>query len=168
MDIKKLKKLIPATLEKYKYAALVLAAGLVLMLLPSVQGSREVTIKPETEVHVSVSVQDQLQEILSYIDGAGAVKVLLTESTGAETVYQCDEEITSSDSAKTKRLEVVTVTDADRNESGLVRQVNPSKYLGAIILCQGADDPTLKLKISHAVSKVTGLGADKIAVLKMK
>jgi stage III sporulation protein AG len=36
------------------------------------------------------------------------------------------------------------------------------------VVCQGADDPVVKLLIVDAVSKVTGLGADKISVMKMK
>ena len=41
-------------------------------------------------------------------------------------------------------------------------------YQGAIILCQGADSPSVRLAITQAVSKVTGLPTDRIAVLKMK
>ena len=93
---------------------------------------------------------------------------MLTEDTGEEILYQFDEDRTSSESSTSVRTEVVTVTDSQRNESGLVRQVNPAKYLGVIVLCQGADDPALKLAITNAVSKITGLGADRIAVLKMK
>jgi len=40
--------------------------------------------------------------------------------------------------------------------------------MGAVIVCQGADDPQVRLSIVDAVSKVTGLGSDKISVLKMK
>ena len=59
-------------------------------------------------------------------------------------------------------------TDSDRNETGLVHQINPPVYLGAVVLAQGADNPVVKLSIVEAVSKVTGLGADKISVLKMQ
>jgi stage III sporulation protein AG len=40
--------------------------------------------------------------------------------------------------------------------------------MGAIVVCQGGDQPTVRLAILDAVSKVTGLGADKISILKMK
>ena len=53
-------------------------------------------------------------------------------------------------------------------ESGLVQRVDPPKYLGAVIVCQGADKAAVKLAIVEAVSKATGLGADQISVLKMK
>jgi stage III sporulation protein AG len=42
------------------------------------------------------------------------------------------------------------------------------QYLGAIVVCQGADRSDVRLAIVEAVSALTGLGADKISVLKMK
>jgi stage III sporulation protein AG len=40
--------------------------------------------------------------------------------------------------------------------------------MGAVVIAQGADDPSIKLAIVDAVTKATGLGANKISVLKMK
>ena len=57
---------------------------------------------------------------------------------------------------------------SSRTESGLVRQTLGPVYRGAVILCQGADDPTVKLAVVEAVRCVTGLGADQISVQKMK
>ena len=168
MDIKKLQKSTAMILQKYKYVVLVLAVGLILMLLPSSGGHQETVIQTDVDLITEVTIQEQLEEILSCIQGAGKVKVMLTETMGEETVYQCDQDQSISDTTSTVRSETGTVTDAQRNESGLICQVNPPKYLGAIILCQGADDPALKLAIAHAVSKITGLGTDKIAILKMK
>ena len=122
----------------------------------------------QTPLQPSVTVQEELEEVLSYIQGAGAVKVMLTVASGEQTVYQKNEDSTISDTSTSIQTEVVTVTDAERNEVGLIQQINPPRYLGAIILCQGADDPAVKLAISNAVSKITGLGTDRIAVLKMK
>ena len=113
-------------------------------------------------------IQMELETILGCIWGAGNVKVMLKEATGAETVYQSNEDHTDSENSTTTRTDVITITDSNRGEYGLIRQVNPPKYMGAIILCQGADDPTVRLAVVDAVSKITGLGSDKIAVLKMK
>lgn len=167
MDISKLQSKLRNIIKKYKYAILVFMIGIVLMLLPS-HGSGETVAEQETVPLQERSIHQELEEILSCIQGAGEVKVLLTELSGEETVFQENNDTSASDTSSSQKTEVVTVTDSDRNETGLVRQINPPKYLGAIILCQGADDPVLKLEISQAVSKITGLGTDKIAVLKMK
>lgn len=41
-------------------------------------------------------------------------------------------------------------------------------FTGAIILCQGADAAEVRLHIVEAVSAFTGLGSNRILVLKMK
>lgn len=168
MDIKKVKRSMGTILQKYKYAVLIFAVGIIFMLLPSQGNHKEELQKTETQVKTSVSIQEELEEVLSCMQGAGRVKVMLTMASGEQTIYQKNEDTTVSESASSIKTEVVTVTDANRNESGLIQQINPPRYLGAIILCQGADDPTLRLAISNAVSKITGLGTDRIAVLKMK
>ena len=39
---------------------------------------------------------------------------------------------------------------------------------GAVIVCQGAEDPDVRLNVTNAVAAYTGLGSDKIRVIKMK
>lgn len=40
--------------------------------------------------------------------------------------------------------------------------------VGAVVVCQGADLAQVRLNVTNAVSSYTGLGCDKITVLKMK
>lgn len=167
MDVKKVRLRMGRLLEKYKYAAAVLLVGLVLMLLPT-GTQKESASGQETPLAAEKTVQQELEELLMQVQGAGKVRVLLREATGAETLYQLDEDRVVSDSTTTEKKQSVTVTDENRTESGLIRQVNPPTYSGAIVLCQGADDPAVKLAIADAVSKITGLGMNKIAVLKME
>ena len=167
MDLKKIKSNAASLLKKNKYMLLVLAIGMVLLLIPG-KSSKEaqmqspVTIQQEQKQEIDVT----LAKILSKIDGAGEVQVFLTMSQGEETIYQTDTK--TSESQTNVQIDTVLVTDADRAQTGLVRQINPPVYQGAIVLCQGADSSTVRLAIVDAVSKVTGLGADRISVLKMK
>lgn len=154
-------------LNKYKYVALVLIIGIVFMIIPSQNDHKGEEITTKT-VEEKIMDEAKLEQILSYIDGAGNVKVLITEKYGEETIYQINEDVSVSENNSSNRTETVLLSDSDRNEIGLVRQTNPAVYQGAIVLCQGADDPVVRLRIYEAVSKVTGLGADKIAVIKMK
>jgi stage III sporulation protein AG len=105
-----------------------------------------------------------MEQILSRIQGAGTVKVLLSESRGKKVVYQTDQ----SGSGDNLRIETVIITDADRRQEGLRQTVLAPSYQGAIVVCQGADRAEVRLAIVEAVSDLTGLGADKISVLKMK
>ena len=152
---------------KYKYVLLVLGLGILLMTLPerNLQPPQQET--PATQPD-AMNREEKLEAILSQISGVGKVQVLLTEASAAETVYQTDEDrSTTSDSASLK-LKTVTVTDSSREEKGLVRTITPPVYLGAIIVCQGGDSPSVRLSIVEAVSNVTGISSDRITVLKMK
>ena len=42
-----------------------------------------------------------------------------------------------------------------------------SKY-GCVVVCEGADSPAVRLEVTNAVAAYTGLGSDKISVIKMK
>ena len=154
-------------IEKYKYVALVLAVGIVLMLIPTGSETAKEAALPATEDRI-LSVEEKLTQILRQVKGAGEVQVLLTVASGEETIYQTNEDILQDEASFSSRADTVTITDSQRNEQGLIRQQNPPQYMGAIIVCQGGDQPTVRLAILDAVSKVTGLGADKISILKMK
>ena len=153
-------------LRKYRYVLLILLVGIVLMCLPGGEEPEQERVSPEQTDGMSAAPdpEERLRQILSQIEGAGKVEVLLTPLAGEETVYQTDEDL----SANGDRMETVIITDAQRSQQGLVKQVNPPVYLGAVVVCQGADRATVRLAIVEAVANATGLGADKISVLKMK
>lgn len=169
MELKKWIGSIKLWIRKYKYAAVVLFVGLLLMMIPA----REKTHIQKTEseaknAQIKTDLASELSEILSSIDGAGNVKVMLTESEGERTLYQTDTTYTQSEANTTSKTQTILISDSSRNQSGLIHQKNPPIYRGAVVLAQGADEPTVRLAIVDAVGKATGLGADKISVLKMK
>ena len=47
----------------------------------------------------------------------------------------------------------------------VTRETYP-QFRGALVVCQGADDPQVKLSVIEAVSALTGLGSDKISVIR--
>lgn len=168
MEIKALQSKVQSLFQKYKYAFIIFLVGILFMIVPGKLLGSEDRGEVREVVEQGSSVQQELEEILSYIKGAGTVRVMLKELSGEETIYEVNEDISLSDSSSDTKIDVITITDQNRNEHGLIKQVNPPKYQGAVILCQGGDNPSVKLAITDAVSKITGLGADKIAVLKMK
>lgn len=166
MDWNGISKRIASGFEKYKYVICVIILGLLLMMIPQKEtGSNN----PQQAVNATaeVSVTEELSGILSQIRGVGRVRVMLTEQSARETVYQIDEEETNDTDRRSVRRETVLVS-GNNGESGLVKTVNPPIYLGAIVVCQGADDPTVRLNVAKAVSAVTGISTDRITVLRMK
>lgn len=141
--------------SKYRWAVLILLLGVVLMLIPSSKKTEDQATTTETAPESS-DMAEELETILAQIKGVGKVQVLLSLEAGQTTVYRIDGDGT------------VIVTDADRAQNGLVERVESPKYRGAVIVCQGADSPNVRLSIVEAVASVTGLGTDRITVLKMK
>lgn len=153
-------------IAKYKFVLVILLVGIGLMLLPSFHSEKTPAIE-QVDKSTEVPLEDTLSQLLSKMRGAGKVEVMLNIGQGAKTIYQMDDDLSENESGYTDRTQTVTLTDGQRNEFGLVQQVNPPVYLGAVVLCQGADNPVVKLSIVEAVSKITGLNANQICVLKM-
>lgn len=148
-------------IKKYKYLLLMLVVGILIMNIPFTS-SKDTSEEILTQVDIpeNVSFSEELARILSAVDGAGKVQVLLSESSSGEAVYQENKKDTSSDT--------VIISDAKRNEAGLLRYENAPLYRGAIVVCEGGDNPSVQFRIVEAVANATGLGADKISVMKMK
>ena len=169
MDYKELKCRISGLAVKYKYVWIVLLAGMILMMIPGKSSQKDAAAIPEQELpQQEYTLESQLEEILSCIEDAGKVKVMLSVSRSEKTIYQTDSTYSQSDDHADSRTQTILITDNQRNETGLVHQKYSPVYQGAIVLAEGADMSSVKLAIVKAVSDITGLGADKISVLKMK
>ncbi len=148
-------------MRKYRFVVLILLIGIGLMLIPFGTGADK-EASPQATAPAQPDISADLSRILSRIDGAGEVSVLLSLHTGTTTVYQTD-----GDNSAT-RQDTVIITDKDRSQTGLIQHIVYPEYRGAIIVCQGADNMQVRLNIIEAVARITGLGMDKISVLKMK
>ena len=169
MEIKKITGKLNELINKYKYAIIVLVIGLALLLMPGKQATQQKTeMTAPTATGQKNLTEDSLVQILQSVEGAGKVRVLLSIGAGEETVYQTDMEVSSAGDSNDQSIKTVIITDSQRSESGLIRQVNPVVYKGAIVVCQGADSPAVRLAVTQAVAKITGLGTDSICVLKMQ
>lgn len=164
MDIKATGQSVLRFVQKYKYVCAIIFIGLVLMLLPVKNEANEKHIATSSEDGEAISVEDKLSDLLSLVRGAGEVHVLLTTLSGEEIVYKTDDR----GNGESINTNTVIITDSNRNQSGLIQQKNSPVYRGAIVVCEGADNPEVRLSITDAVRNATGLRSDQISVLKMK
>ena len=168
MDLAGIKNTAVEYIKKYRYVVIVILAGVFLMLLPGGEVPEQIQTVDQTPAAKEEDLQTSLSKILSKIDGAGKVEVLLTAAVGESVIYQTDDDRTEGDTTRGLRTETVILSDSGRAETGLVKQINPPVYLGAVVLCQGADNPEIRLSLVEAVMRATGLTSDRISVLKMK
>ena len=154
-----------ALVKKNGPVVLVLLLGLILMLWPQKKEAAPADAPQKEKIE---DLEERLEAILALVEGAGETKVLLSLEIGEQTVFQADETSSNQEDRQEKKTVTVTVTDASRQQQGLVRQVEAPTYRGAVVVCRGGDDPRVKLSVVEAVSGVTGLPSKQITVLKMK
>jgi stage III sporulation protein AG len=167
MDMKLSMEKCGQLVRKYRYPILILAIGILLMCFAG-KKEESAPVTQSVTAPAQMDLGKELCDILSKIKGAGKVQVLLTVAASETTIYQYDQDTSSTAESNTVRKETVIITDSDRNQQPLITQIKPPVYRGAIIVCQGGDNPQIRLAIVEAVSRATGLGADSISVLKMK
>lgn len=150
----------------YKYALIVLVLGVVLMMLPvkDREAAEQVTKQPVNE---QPALSDQLEELLSKIHGAGRTEVLLTQSCGPSVEYQMNTQIRQEGTSEERKSDTVLRSTGSGTEEALITSTAYPEYRGAVVLCEGAESAAVRLCIVQAVSSLTGLGSDKIAVIKM-
>ncbi len=154
-------------IKKYKYVALVLLLGVGLLLIPSGESEAPVTETENTDEKYIQQVQTQLCEMLGQIEGAGKVRLMLTPKYSSRTEYHTDVQTDREADSVSEERKTVILSTGSAYDKAAVSAVCYPQFLGALVICQGADDPAVKLDILNAVSALTGLGTDRITVVKM-
>jgi stage III sporulation protein AG len=187
-DILKKEKLQKLNLSKKTTANLiiVLCLGLTLILIAdfykdikvnrAVEDGNYESTKTETEVidntasdYVSELERD-LSSILSKIQDAGRVSVMITLKSGSEIIPAKDESISDKvtnekDTSGGTRIinekttddkVVFTAAQGGNSKPLIIKEINP-EIQGVIVVAEGAKDSRVKLKISQAVQTVLDL-----------
>ena len=162
---------IVSMLGKYKYVLLVLLAGLVCILWPTAQPRQTAAEEISTVENGDdlAMLQSEMEEILGKIHGVGQLKLMLTLDRGKEALLAEDSSLSYSGDTLSpedySRTSEPVVLSGDVDEV-IVRQEVYPKFRGALVVCEGGGDPAVQLSVIEAVSALTGLGADKISVVK--
>jgi len=172
-------------MKKTDKMLLMLAAGVVLVLLawPSGGGTAETPV-PESMPDFSgrsyeEELERRLKDILSKVEGAGTVEVMVTLKASEEKVVQSNNsstektvDETDSNGGTRKQNESSytsdTLTVGGSSGSGtpyVVKELMP-EVEGILILADGADKAVIKSEIIGAIQALFPLEAHKIRVLK--
>jgi stage III sporulation protein AG len=163
------KEALTAVFKRYKFVLIVIAAGLILLAMPSESDkSRTETMEGVlgTEEDFSVeALEEKLSAILSRIEGAGKVSVMLTVKSGTERILATDLEASQS-GTELDRTEETVILSKDAGEEVVLIGQNYPTFQGALVVCPGGGDPQIQLEITRALAALTGLGAGRITVCK--
>ena len=156
-------------LKKYRFAALVALAGVVLMLLPGKNDSMPDAETAEGETFSLEETERRMAEVLGAMDGVGRVQVMLTLRSGETLSLAEDSSATLGSGGDVRQdSQVLTVNRGSGKQEVVVTQRLYPTYQGAVVVCQGAGDSRVRLTVVDAVSVLTGLSSDKISVVKWK
>ena len=151
--------------KKYKYVALIILIGVIFLVWPDGKPQEPVQVRA---VESTQTLSRQLEEILTHMAGVGQVQVLLTtENDGQRQLAQDVTLRYSGDAASPEQYErsSETILKGGNDEPMIVKNQYPV-YRGALVVCQGGDQPEVKLAVTEAVASLTGLRSDRVSVAK--
>lgn len=134
------------------------------------------------EVNTTTTADDlsnQLETILSKIQGVGEVKVFINYSESNEVVAMYNETSKTSNTEEsdtsggtrtiqeTDSQKEIVYQENDGEKTPITQKVIQPKVEGAIITAKGAGNAEVKTNIIQAVEAVTGLATHKIQVFEM-
>lgn len=159
-------------IKKNKYLLIVLCVGVVLLLLPSGKPekvSAEPTALPEFSIE---EYESKIEKSLLKCEGVGRVDVVLSVSGTGESIYATEKSVNNqkrdSDYTKDSDTKLSVLSTGSGTEAPVtIRQMYP-EFLGALVVCDGADISRVRVDITNAIMSLTGLSSDKITIVKMK
>ena len=155
--------------KRYRLVWIIVAAGLCLLAIPSgadhgTETASEGVVGTEEEVSVE-ALEEKLSNILSRIEGAGKVSVMLTVKSGTQRILAKHIEDSQTADMQEQTEEIVVISGKNGDEVVLIGRNYPD-FQGALVVCPGGDNAQVRLEITNALSALTGLGAGRITVCK--
>ena len=150
--------------------------GIALIFISSFmnKSSEEVeTPVAETEITAedyAKKLEEDLENIISDISGAGKTNILITIDREIESVYQTDTDTTTKadgeNSQYSNKSSTVLIRGKNSTEEPVkVTEIMP-KIKGVLVVCEGADSSVVKQNIIESVRTVLGVASSRVSVQK--
>ncbi len=162
-------------------ALLALMAGILLLvagnsLFPSEKKAHAEESEESHSNKKEADLEQRMAQILSRIEGAGNVEVMLTFSMAEQKVVAQEEKREESRGEESGRVSesirtetsVVMLEDGRGSFSPLVLSEASPKVEGVVIVAEGGGNPAVCASLNSAAQALLDVPAHKIAVLKMK
>lgn len=186
-EINKIKSKFSDIITKNNYRKLIVISGVLGIFLIFISNlfksggevpTKTTEAKANSEQYID-RLEQNLENIVSSIKGAGNAKVLVTLENGTETVYATEEKKNkeaSEDKANgetTRKKEsddcekkYITIKDSEGTEHALaVTEIQP-RIKGVIIVCPGGDDPLVQQRVITAVTTALSIPSNRVCVTK--
>ena len=150
-------------------------AGLLLIMISSIVPDNKQSEK-ETSVQKSCGADSEeycrmtekkLEGFLSDISGAGNVRVYLTVGCDERYIY-ATEERKSRGSDRSEEEDKYVIIGGGSEKNALIETIEAPAVTGAVIACEGGNDPRVCEHIYKAVSAALNIPTSKIFVTKLR
>lgn len=152
-------------IKKFKIEYFIFIVLLILVLILFLSGSTFNFSKDKNneENNYESSTEKRLENLISKIDGVGETIVMITfDGSSEETILKNVETIVENGVKKTIETAVLV-----SGKPYVVKELNP-KATSVIVVCEGADDLNVKLKITEVVKSTFQISSENIKIIKMK
>ena len=116
----------------------------------------------QTDTEYVRMLEDQVQELIGSMDGAGKVRVMLTLSDDGLT--HLDKDVKTQEKT---REETTVIYDLGDTKQPYVIQKERPRVEGIVVVAQGGDSPGVIAEITDAMQSLFDLEAHKVKVVKM-
>ena len=160
--------------SKYKLQLAAVAAALFLLLISCfADTAKEEKAESGTDFCAREYIrllESELENLLSSLEGAGEVKVMITLENGAESKYatQTQQKTENANGREEFKEEYVIVKKGASNEECIVISVSEPRVRGVAVAAQGADSPEVNKAITETVCAVFDISSADVSVEKMK
>lgn len=177
-----------------RFTRLVLILGIAGMLLIGLSECRmgnqslksdapEETQGPISADEYARKLENRLLDVLEQMDGVGKAKVLITMEDTGESVYATQEKETSDNrssygegggglqsiqTSRTGEQSYLLVENQDGKRQALLVSRSEPKVKGVIVICEGAEQPSVRESVTEAVKTVLHISANRVYVAKGK
>ncbi len=111
----------------------------------------------------------QLEQLLSSVEGVGNVEVMLTLESSSEQVYaensQSSYDQNGSVLSGSSQSQTVLIEGGSREKTPLLLYEQMPKIRGVAVVCDGAKDPAVCLKITQMISSLFGIRGGSVSVI---
>ncbi len=135
----------------------------------------------QTASDPNLKLEREIAQILSEIQGVGRVSVMLTYSSGPESIFARDTRLSQTDTKekdsgggerlvleKEQEDKLVILEGQGGSREPIVLKQLTSKVKGVIVVADGADSIAVKTNIIRAVEVVTGVSGHRVQVFKRR
>lgn len=143
--------------------------GVVLILLSEMDFSApkaEESVQSGDYAQYVSTLNDELTNVISSIDGVGECKVMITLKNTKESVYAENNETSSSDSSNSEKNEYV-IYNSENGDSPLLLKEEMPQVAGVAVVCSGGDSEAVREKIIDCVCALFSIPSSRVSVAKL-